>query len=618
MKLTVVGCSRNITGKKLNLDTLWKSRMRLQIIHCILLQLIFELSSCTHLRVIPGYSLELPCLAFQADLSGASITWTFNDKDVLASGLEVKKDGLILSISTVTAAHEGQYVCLLKENNMELINTYDITVVASTVYNIKAAAGSDVKFPCYFPTDQQVNNNALWFKDTNAGKTKLNLEDENNNKMEHLFPLERDQTVLLRDAVMEDGGVYHCESEDGQKLSTVNVVIDVDPTPEPHSCQNLTAPWEACLDENSRTGEPILQESMTEFSMKLYSYLRALNPASNLLFSPVSISGLLTHLLLGAREDTRNAIERAVFVPHNFHCVHFYTKKLREKLDSSLQMASQIYYNPGINVSESFIDQSIQFYEAEPTKLLENSEENAKMINSWVANKTQNKITHLVDKVSPHTQLMLLNAVSFNGQWQVKFELKGKKGNFIKMNGDLVKVPVLHQQKYKAAMTHDVELQAQVAKFALTGGSSLYILLPRTHSATHLQQVEERMTDTAVLQMIERMKTTPLQQIDVTLPQIKLDVEPDMNILLKKLGLSSLSEGANLCGLYSEDKIILDDARHRAFLALTEKGVEAGAVTSASFSRSFPTFSALRPFIMLLWSDEANVPLFVGRVTEPQ
>lgn len=69
-----------------------------------------------------------------------------------------------------------------------------------------------------------------------------------------------------------------------------------------------------------------------------------------------------------------------------------------------------------MNLSDSFIDQSIQFYEVEPTRLLENSEENTQMINSWVANKTKNKITHLVDSVSPSTQLMLLNAVSFSGQ----------------------------------------------------------------------------------------------------------------------------------------------------------------------------------------------------------
>lgn len=92
---------------------------------------------------------------------------------------------------------------------------------------------------------------------------------------------------------------------------------------------------------------------------------------------------------------------------------------------------------------------------------------------------------------------------------------------------------------------------------------------------------------------------------------------PHFSLPPPQSGLSSLFEGANLCGLYSEERLVLDDARHRAFLALTEQGVEAGAITSVSFSRSHPSFSALRPFIMLLWSDQANVPLFIGRVTDP-
>lgn len=69
-----------------------------------------------------------------------------------------------------------------------------------------------------------------------------------------------------------------------------------------------------------------------------------------------------------------------------------------------------------MNLNESFTQQSIQFYEAAPIRLLETSEDNTQMINSWVANKTNNKIKHLVDSVSPSTQLILLNAVSFSGQ----------------------------------------------------------------------------------------------------------------------------------------------------------------------------------------------------------
>ena len=598
--------------------------MRLPAIFVLSLQLIFELSSCTHLRVVPGATLELPCLSFQTDFSTDAITWKFNGKNISTQwpgSATIKKDGSSLSISPVTAANEGEYMCLVKENDVELIRAYNITVDASIGYTMKVLKGSAIPLPCHFPLSSQVTADALWFKETGVGKRMQLIprgdSTGDNNRVEQLYPLDHDQTIILRDTVMEDAGIYQCESVDGKKLSTVYVIVEVGSTPVPHSCTGFTTPWEPCQDENSRTGEPTVQESMAEFSMKLYSYLRQSNPSSNLLFSPISISGALSHLLLGARGETRRAIERALCVPHDFYCFHFQMKKQREKLASSLQMASQIYYNPQMNLSESFTNQSIQFYEAEPVGLLETEEENTQMINSWVANKTNNKIKNLVDSVSPNTQLILLNAVSFSGQWKVKFEQKPKKGLFTKLDGDMVKVPLIYHQKYMLAKAYVVELKAQVARFHLTGDSSLYILLPRSNVVTDLQQMEAKMTDTAVRQMIEQLKTTTPLLVEVTLPQIKLDFQPDMNILIKKLGLSSLFEDANLCGLYSEEKVVLDDARHRALLTLTEQGVEAGAVTSMAFSRSFPSFSAMRPFVMLLWSDKANVPLFVGRVTDP-
>ncbi|XP_022062525.1 plasma protease C1 inhibitor [Acanthochromis polyacanthus] len=596
--------------------------MKRQAILCFLLQLSFELFSCTHLRVIPGSTLELPCLPSHSDFAGADITWKFNGKDMLPSrqssgSVTVKKNGLSLSISPVTAANEGDYECLVKDSNMELLRTYKIAVDAAIGYTIKVTEGGYVNLPCHFSPSSQFKANALWFKEPGVGtRTELNVTNDNG-KLELLYPDSSDQTVLLRDTAMEDAGIYLCESAEGEKLSSVYLIVDAGPTPEPHSCTNFTSAWEPCLDVNIRIGEALLQESMTEFSMKLYSYLRELYPSTNLLFSPISISGVLSHLLLGARDDTRRAIESALRVPNDYHCVHLQTKKLRDKLSSSLQMASQIYYNPQMNLSESFTSQSIQFYEAEPVKLLETNEENTEMINSWVANKTKNKITHLVDSISPNAQLILLNAVSFSGQWNAKFDPKQRKGHFVKLDGEMVKVPLLYHQKYMVTVMYDVELKAQVAKFGLTGESSLYILLPRFNKVTDLQQVEEKMTDTAVLQMIQQMKTTAPQLMEVTLPQIKLEVQPDMNLLIKKLGLSSLFERPNLCGLYSEQPLVLDDARHKAFLALTEQGVEAGAVTAMSFSRSYPIFSAMRPFILLLWNDQANVPLFIGRVTDP-
>lgn len=76
-----------------------------------------------------------------------------------------------------------------------------------------------------------------------------------------------------------------------------------------------------------------------------------------------------------------------------------------------------------------------------------------------------------------------------------------------------------------------------MARFVLSGDTSFYVLLPASNTVADLQQVEKRMTDTALLRMISNMKTMAPQKAQVILPKIKLDVEPDMFLLMKKLGL---------------------------------------------------------------------------------
>ncbi|MEQ2309885.1 hypothetical protein AMECASPLE_003063, partial [Ameca splendens] len=598
--------------------------MKQQVIVCLLLQLTFELASCMRIRTSQGSTVELPCYSSETDIAGANITWKFNGQNVGATSqspgsAKVVKNDFYISISPVTAASEGEYVCLAVWEQGKVTTTYSITV-ESFHTTVKVLKDSVAMLPCYLPSSSRPVPNALWSKETSAGKkTRLNTEEDTttDRKIELLSPNEQDQTIMIQKVEMGDAGVYICESAEGERLNSLQLEVEVPPTSAPLSCKHPVEELEPCLEENSRTAQPILQESMTEFSMKLYSYLTEENPSSNLLFSPVSISTMLSHLLLGASVNTRDALERAICVPHNFHCVHSQMKKQKQNMEQSLQMASQIYYNPQMNLSESFSSLSAEYYGAEPTKLLESSEENTRMINSWVANKTNNKITNLVNEVSPSAQLILLNAVSFSGVWMFKFNDRSKKGFFTKLNGDMVTVPLLHNSKYMATMMYVLELKAQVARFALTGENSLYILLPNTNKLSDLQQVEERMTDGNVRRMIEQLKAASPQKMEVTLPKIKLDTEPNMNMLIKKLGLSSLFEGASLCGISTDSDLVLDEAKHKAFLALTERGVEAGAATSMSFSRSFPTFSALRPFIMLLWSDQADVPLFIGKVMEP-
>lgn len=58
--------------------------------------------------------------------------------------------------------------------------------------------------------------------------------------------------------------------------------------------------------------------------------------------------------------------------------------------------------------------------------------------------------------------------------------------------------------------------------------------------------------------------------------------------------------------------------KHQAILELTEEGVEAAAATALSVARNLLLFEVQQPFLFLLWHQQHKIPIFMGRVYDPQ
>lgn len=545
-------------------------------------------------------------------------------------------ESIRLSIPTVGMKDEGTYTCVIEgwkdERSVKLRNSFSVRVYDSSAFELLKVAegevGKDVQLSCTPPplpgssplpvwsVKKQGRWERIYPKDVEEGETN---DDGRVRWASPSNPI--DWSVIMSSVTMEDSGVYLCECESQLWSEKVELTVKPPPTDPPPRCLGYDTPWERCGPESSQaSGSAMLQESLSEFSFKLYSHLSQSERSKNMLFSPISISSVLMHLLLGTRGTTQTALESALRLPHSFACLHQEMKSLREKLRDSVEVASNIYHSPELQLSQMFINQSQLFYDAVPEKLTNDSDSNARLINEWVAGKTNDMIKDLVDSVSSDTLLMLLNTVYFNGKWKVMFDKKTTSAPFLTLTGDMISVPVLYSSKYKLAQRYSSHVKAQVAAFPLSGRTTLYILLPQSASLEHLGELEDRLDDQSVRAMVKEMEKTPTETAEVTLPKIHLSIKTNLMEILDTMGLSDLHFEPNLCGLSSEDRnppLSLSDAQHRAFLSLTEKGVEAGAVSSLSFSRTFSSFSALRPFVLLLWNEQVNGPLFLGRVTEP-
>lgn len=96
--------------------------------------------------------------------------------------------------------------------------------VASFVYEINAVQGATINLLCNIPQSSQKVAQALWYKESGDGQ-RTRFKEEASGEMEQMQQLNYDESVKITNAVIEDSGTYHCESPEGEKLSTVRVTV---------------------------------------------------------------------------------------------------------------------------------------------------------------------------------------------------------------------------------------------------------------------------------------------------------------------------------------------------------------------------------------------------------
>lgn len=97
---------------------------------------------------------------------------------------------------------------------------------ADAVYAIHAIEGSTIFLPCYFPHSSQILAEAVWYKATDEGPKYLPVESSARlERMQQLDPLGQDQSLVFRDVLLEDSGIYHCETAQGKDLSVIRVTV---------------------------------------------------------------------------------------------------------------------------------------------------------------------------------------------------------------------------------------------------------------------------------------------------------------------------------------------------------------------------------------------------------
>ncbi|KAJ1168374.1 hypothetical protein NDU88_000300 [Pleurodeles waltl] len=377
----------------------------------------------------------------------------------------------------------------------------------------------------------------------------------------------------------------------------------------------FSKPWPHCVDEAWQNDTKILAEELTKFSFRLFQQVLKNDRMSNVVFSPLSIITVLSHLLLGARGDTQDNLMESLFELKKSSasdCVHSTIGRMITS--QGFVSSSGMFYQKDLPVNPFFLNQSEEFYKVTPQAFTDSSSKNLEMVNNWVAQHTNNRIKKLLDDVPPNVKLLLLNAIFFQGKWKTKFNAnETMKQTFWKVSK---RVQMMNSKKYPLVAVSDALLKARVGRFPLSDDMSMLIILPQLGHLP-LTEMEDKLTSDVLQAILGKLSRSQVHPHMVSLPKLKVDSAQDLVALFRNVGLSDLMESSNLCGISDSDALQVSGGQHRAVLQLDENGVVAAAATSMSLARTVYVFDVRHPFIFVLWSERSRIPVMMGRITDP-
>ncbi|MEH2045973.1 serpin family protein [Nostoc sp.] len=384
---------------------------------------------------------------------------------------------------------------------------------------------------------------------------------------------------------------------------------------------------ETPLQKKTANTDTKIVESSNKFGFKLFSeVLKNDRGETNIFISPSSVAIALAMTYNGASGSTQQAMAKTLELQGmNLPEINSsYAAVLKQLLDNSdtkvqLKIANSLWANQDVSFAPDFLKRTQDFYQAKVSNLNFKDAAASSIINNWVKENTNGKITKIVEQIEPSQVLFLINAIYFKGNWSNEFDKKQTASYpFYITSGRQKQQPMMSQEgDYRYYESEN--FQAVSLPYGKDGKISFYIFLPKKNS--NLKAFYQTLN---VENWEKWMTQFNNQKGFIRLPRFKTDYDITLNDALKTLGMGeAFSNKANFSGMGKN--FAISQVKHKTFVEVNEEGTEAAAATSvgivATSLRQEPEpFRMIvdRPFFCAIRDNQTGNILFMGSIIEPQ
>ncbi|MHC5820862.1 MAG: serpin family protein [Nostoc sp.] len=395
--------------------------------------------------------------------------------------------------------------------------------------------------------------------------------------------------------------------------------------------QSILPQPETPLPKKTLSTDGKIVESSNKFGFKLFSeVLKNDRGENNVFISPLSVAIALAMTYNGASGTTQLAMAKTlelqgVNLPEINSSYAAALKQLLDNPDGEVQLniANSLWANQDVSFAPDFLQRTQYFYQAKVSNLNFQDAAAPSIINNWVKENTNGKITDIVGSIQPNDALFLISAIYFKGKWSQEFD-KSQTAQypFYITSGKQKQYPMMSQSGNYGYYESN-QFQAVSLPYGKDGKFSFYIFLPKQNS--NLNAFYQNLNVENWEKWMTQFNT---QQGFIRLPRFQTDYEVKLNDALKTLGMEeAFSKNANFSGMGKGNNFDISEVNHKTFLEVNEEGTEAAAVTSVRVGLTLtaaiydiqPPFQMIvdRPFFCAITDNQTGSVLFMGSIIDP-
>ena len=408
-------------------------------------------------------------------------------------------------------------------------------------------------------------------------------------------------------AVMASTMFTACDKADKKKNRKETETTTV----ETYKLPNLTRKAVKVDDEiNSRS-----VNGYTNFSIEL---LKNSYEGTNTMISPLSVVGALGMTMNGADNNTLVQMEEMFGMSLEEVNTLMYLYNDVYSSDEICQ-ANKIFLNSlnEYELKEEFRQNIIDYYNSDIQVGLFGPEI-INDINEFVYENTNHRIETIIEDLNPDAELVLVNALTFDAEWETKFESdRVHDRDFLLDDGSTITVSMMYNEEYGSYFAGDNE-KGFIKKYE--GGKYAYVAF-RPDDGISMEEYLSTMTADEVYDLIN----SAYDKVNIGLPSYESDYGTSLAPALKKMGMTDafIDTAADFTKMVSKGdadvELVIDDVIHKSYIKVDTEGTQAAAATAVIMKdaaccepEEIKYVTLDRSFVYMIIDCDTNMPVFTG------